>query len=107
MPLVLDPERLPRNVLEGLRQELVEGLAETLESVLQPRGAVRHPASLEVAAELLRSTQRLLERPGERDAATLGGEANLAYAVMLAAIDLVKSHTDVPTVPAPRRAPPS
>ena len=102
MTLVLDPERLPRKVLEDLRRGLREDLTETLELVLQPRGRVLDPASLRTAEELLRAASSLLDRPGDRDVHALAAEANLAYASMLAAIDLVKSHTDVPQVPPPR-----
>jgi hypothetical protein len=35
----------------------------------------------------------------------LAAEANLAYAAMLAVVDLVKSHTDTPRLPAHRAAP--
>ena len=102
MPLVLAPSRLPRKVLDELHRELREELAETLETVSHPRGAVRDPTSLETAAELVRASLTVLEAQRERDAGALAAEANLAYAAMLAAIDLVKSHTDVPFVPRPR-----
>ena len=104
MPLVLDPDRLPTEVLERLRTELREGLDETLESIAHPRGRVLDPASLETAAELVRAAIAQLDRPGPRDRGALGTDANLAYSSMLAAIDLVKMHTDVPRVPAPRKA---
>ncbi len=104
MPIVLEPERLPRAVLEELHRTLREELAETLELIAHPRGAVLDPASLETARELVEAARASLERPGSRDARALGEEANLAYATMLAAIDLVKSHTDVPKVPPPRPA---
>lgn len=103
MPLVLDPERLSLPVLEQLRTELREGLGETLESIAHPRGKVLDPASLETAAELLRSAIAVIDSPGPRDRAGLGSEANLAYSTMLAAIDLIKMHTDVPRVPAARK----
>lgn len=102
MPLVLRPEGLPRSVLEGLHREMREALTETLDSVLHPRGRVRDPASLETASDLLTATMAVLDRPGSRELDALAKEANLAYGAMLAAIDLVKSHTDVPLVPQPR-----
>ena len=102
MPLVLDPEKLPAVVLEQLHRELREGLAEALEMVATPKGRVLDPASLETAAELVRSAAALLDRPGSRPVSSLGDEANLAYATILAAVDLVKMHTDVPRVPPPR-----
>ncbi len=105
VPLIAEPERIPLGVLRELRESLRADLEETLEMVAAPRGAVRDPASLETAAELARSVLHLLDRPGDRDARGLAAEANLAYAAMLAVIDLVKSHTDVPRVPRPRAAP--
>ena len=105
MPLVLEPEKLPRAVLEAVHREMRESVAETLELVRHPRGAVRQPASLVTAEELLTASIAQMDRPGARDASALASETNFAYAAMLAAIDLVKSHTDVPTVPQPRPKP--
>ena len=104
MPLILEPDRLPATVIEQVRQELREGLTETLGSIHTPRGKVLDPASLETAAELVRSALVVLDRPGPRDARASAEESNLAYATLLAAIDLVKMHTDVPRVPPPRRS---
>jgi len=102
MALVLDPEALPEPILRELHRSLSDDLTETLELVRDPPGAVRDPASLSTAEELIASAQALLERPGPRTRSELAAEANLAYATMLAAIDLVKSHTDVPRVPRAR-----
>ncbi|HTP55945.1 MAG TPA: hypothetical protein VML53_04665 [Thermoplasmata archaeon] len=99
MPLVLDPAALPEPTLAELRRSLIADLAETAEWVDSPQARVLDPASLETARELLRSARALLGREGPRSPATLADEANLAYAVMLAAIDLVKSHTEMPRVP--------
>ena len=102
MPLVLEPTRIPRETLEELRRTLRADLDETMQTVLRPRGAVIDPASLETAKELLTAAMAVLDRFGDRTADELASEANLAYATLLAAIDLVKSHTDVPRVPPPR-----
>jgi hypothetical protein len=102
MPLVLDPTKLPRGTLEELLHTLRADLDETMEMVLHPRGAVIDASSLETARELLGSAMAVLDRLGDRSADELAGEANLAYATLLATIDLVKSHTDVPRVPPPR-----
>jgi hypothetical protein len=104
MPLVSDPSSLSVEVLRGLLRSLREDLEETRELVQHPPGAVRDPASLATAAELLRSTLAVLDRPGPRTPEVLAAEVNLAYATMVSAIDLVKSHTDVPQVPR-RRSP--
>lgn len=99
MPLVLDPETIPRSILEELLRSLREDLDGVGDLVRHPAAPVRDPASLETAAELLRSTRAQLDVPGPRTAQALGAEVNLAYATMVAVIDLVKSHTDVPRVP--------
>ncbi|MGB6499968.1 MAG: hypothetical protein WBG19_01005 [Thermoplasmata archaeon] len=99
MPLVLDPSALPPAVLAKLLDGLREDLAETREFVDAPGATVIDPMSLETARDLLRSASALLARPGARDARAQADEANLAYAVLLAAIDLVKSHTEMPRVP--------
>jgi hypothetical protein len=107
MALVSDPESIPEPVLRDLHRSLVEGLDETLELVRHPRGAVFDPASLTTAEELLEVTRALMQREATRTPEQLASESNLAYATILAAIDLVKSHTDVPSVPRSRTpAPP-
>ncbi|MCI4373889.1 MAG: hypothetical protein L3K02_09675 [Thermoplasmata archaeon] len=107
MPLVQDPEALPESILRELHQSLATDLIETLELVRHPHGAVLDPASLTTAEELIQSARAVLDRAGPRSRAEWAAEANLAYATMLAAIDLVKSHTDVPTVPRSRAADPA
>ncbi|MGI0072099.1 MAG: hypothetical protein ACRECT_08575 [Thermoplasmata archaeon] len=103
MPLVLDPAHYDRATLESLAAEMATELAETREMAVQPRGAVRDPASLELARELVDATLAALGRPAPRTATELAVDVNLGYAVMLATIDLVKSHTVVPRVPGPRK----
>ncbi len=102
MPLVLDPGRYSRPALEELVRSLRSDLEEMRGSVGHPRGTVLDPASLETARELLEAALATLARPGRRDRRRLADEANLAYATLLAVIDLVKTHTDVPRVPARR-----
>lgn len=98
MPLVLEGSELPEATLRQLCTGLKTDLAELEEMVSNPRGGVRDPASLRTATELLHSARSALgSDPSDR--AELAAQANLAYAVMLAVIDLVKSHTVGPTVP--------
>jgi len=104
LPLVLDPDSLPEPILRGLLRSLRDDLAGTEELVRAPKGRVLDPASLETAHELLESARAILDRSRRRDRAGVAADANLAYAVMIAVIDLVKSHTDVPRVPPPRPA---
>jgi hypothetical protein len=106
MPLVLEPNTLSEPVLQELVRSLTDDLTGSLEMVRHPPGPIRDPSSLETAENLLTSALALLRRPGPRNPAELAAEANLAYAALLAAIDLVKSHTDIPRVPrGPSRAP--
>ena len=107
MPLVLDPGSLPPTTLAELHRSLREDLAETAPMVDAPRGRVIDPASLDTARDLLNSSLALLDAPGAKDARRLADEANVAYAVMLAVTDLVKSHTDVPRVPRGRGSTPA
>jgi hypothetical protein len=102
MPLVLDPETLPEPVLRELHRSLTTDLEEIVDLIHHPRGVVLDPASLSTAEELIQTARAVFARPGPRSRSELAAEANLAYAAMLAAIDLVKSHTDVPTVPRDR-----
>jgi len=99
MPLVLNPASHSAETLEELRRSLRDDLADTVELVQNPGGAVVDPASLQTARDLLQSTLAALDRPGPSDAASLAADVNLAYAALVAVIDLVKSHTDGPRVP--------
>jgi hypothetical protein len=101
---VLDPEHFSEAMLRELARSLRADLAEAVELVAEPGGAVRDPASLETARELGRAALATIDRPGDRTRSEHAADANLAYATMLAVIDLVKSHTDVPRVPRPRTA---
>lgn len=103
MPLVYEPTTLSRKVLADLAQELRGALAETLEIAEHPPARVLDPASLEAAADLLRSAIAVIDRAGNRDAKALAADINLAYATTVAAMDLVKSHTEMARVPTPRR----
>jgi hypothetical protein len=102
MPLVLDPNSLTVATLQELRRSLRNDLEETRELIDRPAGRVVDPASLETARELLRSVLGRLDVPGPEDPAALAADVNLAYATLVAVIDLVKSHTDVPKVPRSR-----
>ena len=99
MALVRDLDRYPEAALTELVTNLRNDLAEVGELVRHPRGAVVDPASLVSAEELVEATLAVLDRPGPRDRAERAREANLAYAAMVTAIDLVKSHTEGPKVP--------
>lgn len=102
MPLVPSPDRLSKETLEQLRKEMRDELQELRSSIDHPVGAVLLPTGLMTAAELADSAIALLDRPGDRSIEALAAEVNLGYASLLAGLDLVKSHTNAPIVPAPR-----
>ena len=99
MSLVPPDSRVPDATLRELYDSLVADLPGLASMVLEPKGAVRDPASLATALELLDSARAVVDGPAPSDRAELLRRTNLAYAVLLAVIDLVKSHTDVPRVP--------
>jgi len=103
MPLVLDPSSLSPRALEDLRNSLRTDLLETRELVERPPGRVIDPASLETASDLLRSALASLDLPRPQSPRAAVTDINLAYAALLAVIDLVKSHTEVPRVPRARK----
>jgi len=107
MPLVLDPTAHSAESVGLLRKSLRDDLADTVEFVRNPGGAVVDPASLETASDLLQSTLAVLDRAGPRSREETAAEANLAYATLLAVIDLVKSHTELPRVPRARKKEPA
>ncbi len=99
MPLVLEGTELPEPTLRELYESLRTDLTDLESMIAEPRGAVRDPASLTTAAELLHGARTLLEGRPPADRNELAARTNLAYGVLLAVIDLVKSHTDGPRVP--------
>jgi hypothetical protein len=106
MPLILEPGRYDERTLETLHAEMLEGLREAAESVEAPRGPVLDPGGLERARDLIEAARSAIARAGPRDRARLASDINLAYAATLAAIDLLKCHTDVPRVPRSRASTP-
>ena len=99
MTLILHPDGIPKVKLRGIVDQLHTELEETLETLQHPPGRVLDPASLETAEILIRATIASLNRPGPREPRALALDANLAYATLNAAVDLVKSHVDIPRVP--------
>jgi hypothetical protein len=89
-----------------MRAEMKEELTGLLEEVRSPHSRVLDPASLWTAEELVRSALAILDRPESGNAPELASEINLGYGVLIATIDLLKSHTDVPRVPRHREDPP-
>jgi len=105
VPLILDPRRHSRVSLARLARQMAIALDETRELVTRPRGPVLDPASLVTASDLLEAARARIGSPGKGRRADLAANVNLAYATMLAVIDLVKSHSIVPRVPLGPRGP--
>jgi len=106
MPLLLDPatrtEEQLREMLRAGREDFREFLVGLTTA---PPGQVKEPLSLLTAADLLRDVMVLsdvVDRP-DADRVALAAMVNVQYDVLLAAIDLMKSHVEVPMVPRQRR----
>jgi hypothetical protein len=102
--LILDPAAYSETALADLVREFSEGLRDLRATVDAPEGKVLDPASLVAARELLDAALRRMDPVATADRVVLAAQVNLGYATMIATIDLVKSHTDVPRVPQPRPA---
>ena len=105
MALVAESNEVSLATLQELFVALRTDLDDLEEMVAHPRGAVLDPASLRTASELLQSARALLRGTVPSDRGELARRSNLAYAVLRAVIDLVKSHTDVPRVPRASKTP--
>ena len=99
MPLIPDGSAIRPETLHALLEELRTDLTGLLEDIAHPRAPVIDPASLRTAEELVRAALARIERSRDADPHGQAADVNLAYATMLAAIDLLKSHTDGPRVP--------
>jgi hypothetical protein len=103
MPLTPDPSSLDGDALQTLDETLHAKLVATRTLVGHLAPALHDPEALRAASDLLRSILALLDRPGPRTREELVREVDLSNAVLLAVIDLIKSHADVPRVPRHRR----
>ena len=99
MALILDPEGLGEEALRALVTEFSDTLVEMRDGSLSPCRSVTvlDPASLMTARELVDAALARMSPQGSL--AELAASANLGYCTMLAAVDLLKSHTNVPRVP--------
>ena len=104
VPLILEPSQYDRPALQRLAEEMARGLDELRPMTVAPKAKVLDPQSLLTARELLDSALAVMRRAGERTNAELAADANLGYATSVAVLDLVKSHTDAPKVPPPRKS---
>ncbi|HKV90670.1 MAG TPA: hypothetical protein VJQ43_05690 [Thermoplasmata archaeon] len=108
MPLLLDGANYPLERLRSLLAEQREGLEE-LQAMAESLAADSRltPGFRRTVGDLLQGaleTMRDLGGPGA-EPARLADAVNLGYATGLAAIDLMKSHSDLPKVPRARSSP--
>ena len=105
MPLVLDAETYSPEMLRELLDQQREGLREILPRLEVVPEGYRDPSSLRAASDLVAGALRaveLLDGP-DADRSELAAAVNLAYAAMVVAIDLMKTHSGGPIVPKGRR----
>lgn len=104
MPLIGKAQGWDRPRLLELLRSQQEGLEEIRARVEQVGVVWRDPMSRLTALELLRDaaalSERALHEPGLSDP-LLTEVVNLQYSALLAAVDLLKSHANVPKVPQP------
>ncbi len=105
MALAPDPASLDEDALQVLDETLHAKLVPTGTLVGHLGVALRDPAAHQPASDLLRAMLALFDRPGHRTREELIREVDLSNAALLAVIDSVRSHADVPQVP--RKRPPS
>jgi hypothetical protein len=103
MPLIVEPGGYSRESLLALLRETREGLDETLGNLDAWPHAVIDPLSFRTARDLLVDARALGEDLGAQASQDrLARVINVQYDVVLAAIDLMKSHSAVPSrVPRP------
>ena len=102
MPLLGTPGAWPRAKLLELLRSQRSDLLETRDLLERPELPIRDPASLRTARDLVDALLALgdaTEAAAGVPDALLGTVVNLQYEGGLAAIDLMKSHSDVPAVP--------
>jgi hypothetical protein len=100
MPLILDPKGHSAGTLSELLNEFTQTLAELRAGLPDPSPHVRDPASIETARELIDAALGRMKDAHAGSREEVAAAVNLGYATMVAVIDLVKSHTDRPRVPA-------
>jgi hypothetical protein len=107
VPLVLDPEALPMETLRALLKEQTEGVTELLEWATHPAAPVKETLGVLTALDLLKSALEVGRRAEHLQAnrAEIAAAVNVQYEASLAAIDLVKMHSDLPKVPRGRASP--
>ncbi|MCI4358223.1 MAG: hypothetical protein L3J95_00325 [Thermoplasmata archaeon] len=104
MPLVADASGWDRDRLVELIRSQREGLIEILRRIRETEPVWRDPMSLRTARDLLTDVGALSESALAAPTAELSRlveVANVQYDAILAGVDLLKSHSNVPMVPRP------
>ena len=101
MPLILDPAVLPLPELRKMSREMTEGLTGLAEWAADPKLPAREPLGVRAGAELFRAAAALGASAEEPSATApqVTAIVNAQYEAMIAGIDLVKMHSDLPKVP--------
>ncbi|HEV2428894.1 MAG TPA: hypothetical protein VGV64_03485 [Thermoplasmata archaeon] len=105
MPLVLDPARWSRERLLSVLAEHREALVQLESRLSDAQGPMNSDGSRRTAVDLLRDVGALAQGAAtdpDLSAATLAAVVNVQYDVLLAAVDLMKSHSSLPMVPTGR-----
>jgi len=103
MPLV--SASLPAAQLREMLEDQRNGLNELLEMLADPPARVNEPLSVLTAQDLVRAALVATQPRTEATEAELAASVNLLYECFLAAIDLLKVHSEMPKVPRGRKAP--
>ena len=104
MPLILDPHRLPEATVRTMARELSSGLEEVRDS-LADRGPAKDPLGIVTASDLLAAAIQLGRATEGAPIALTAAVVNIQYETLIAAIDLIKTHYGLPTVPRGRTPP--
>jgi hypothetical protein len=88
-----------------MARELTTELREVLES-LDDRGPAKDPLGIVTARDLLAAGIQLAEETEGGSVALTAAVVNVEYETLVAAIDLIKTHFGLPTVPRARAASP-
>ena len=104
MPLILDPARVPEETLRTMAKEFTVELQEVLDSIAD-RGAPKDPLGIITASDLLTSAIQLGRATEGAPVALTAAVVNVQYETLIAAIDLIKSHYGLPTVPRGPKSP--
>ena|SRR5579859_85655 len=103
MPLVASS--YPAAKLREMLEEQRTGLNELLEMLADPPARVNQPLSVLTAQDLVRAALAAAQPRPDATPAELAASVNLLYESFLAAIDLLKVHSEMPKVPRGRKTP--